>query len=282
MLFSDAHLHVNSLRGIGAEKVARRFKREGGWFMAIIALPPYHYGFTEPTIDSYKKALNVLIGDVHKVKNEGLKVAAFMGVHPAEIEHYYRQGLRGERAFRLLEEVLKLLETAFKEGLIQGIGEVGRPHYSTSPERAILAEVVMMRSLILAKDLGALVQLHLEQGGYATAYSIKLLVDVLKLDVSKVVIHHASLETAKWAEELGLLFTAPIKQFDEKYVSLKALKCMVESDFLDDPTRPGTSAYPWEIPRVISSYVSRGLLTEDYAYKILVDNVVKYFGVEPP
>lgn len=282
MLFSDAHLHANSVKGFGAERIAKKFKKEGGWFIALVALPPYYYDMIEPKIDSYKKVLEIVTKDSVKVKEIGLKVAVFMGLHPAEVEHYYRCGLKGERAFQLAEEVLKLLEIAIREGLIQGVGEVGRPHYSTSPERFVLAEAIMMRALTIAKDHDVPVQLHLEQGGFATAYTIKFLADRIGLKTERIMLHHVNLETALWADRFGLPLIAPIKQFNEEYVSQKISRCMLESDFLDDPRRPGVSAYPWDIPKIIMDHISKGLITEEEAYKIMVDNIAKYFGVEPP
>lgn len=282
MLFSDAHLHVNSIRGLGVEKIARKFKEEGGWFIALVALPPYHYGIAELKPDSYKKVLELLTKDASKAREEGLKVATFMGIHPAEIEYYYKQGLKGESAFKLAKEALKVIEQGIRDGLIDGIGEVGRPHYSTSPERAVLAEAVMMDALALARDLGVPIQLHLEQGGFATAYTVRILVDKFNLNPDKVLIHHANTETAIWASMFSLPFTAPIKQFDERYALLKLPYCMIESDFIDDPARPGVSAYPWDIPRVLREHLSKGVLNEEYVYRIMVDNVAKYFGVQPP
>ncbi|MEM4596124.1 MAG: TatD family hydrolase [Desulfurococcaceae archaeon] len=282
LLFSDAHLHVNPVKGFGTEKIAKKFKKEGGWFMAIVALPPYYYNLVEPSADSYRRVLEIVTRDSLRAKEAGLRVSVFMGLHPAEVDHYYRHNIKGERAFQLAEEVFRILEAAIKEGLIQGIGEVGRPHYSTSPEKFVLAEAIMMRALTIAKDHDIPVQLHLEQGGFATAYTVKFLVEKIGLRSEKIMLHHANLETSLWASRFNLASIAPVKQFDEKYASHRIPRCMLESDFLDDPQRPGVSAYPWEIPRTIKDHMAKGFMTEEEAFKIMVDNVTRYFGVEPP
>lgn len=282
MLYSDAHLHVNPVKGLGAEKIAKKFKSENGWFIAIVGLPPYHYGFSEPAPDSYRKVLELVNREASRVREQGLEVVRFMGIHPAEVDNYYKLGLRGARLYSLVEEVLKLLEEALKNGVINGIGEVGRPHYTTSSERLLFSEIIMVRALTLARDYGVPVQLHLEQAGFVTAHSIKVLAELSKINLSKVILHHVNLETATWAEELNIPFTAPIKQFNEKYASQPWRHCMVESDFIDDPSRPGVSAYPWEIPSVIENHLRNGVLSEEQAYRILVDNIVKYLNVKPP
>jgi len=282
VLYSDAHLHVNPLKGLGAEKIAKKFRSRGGWFIAIVGLPPYHYGFVEPSVESYRKVLDLVSKEAAKAEERGLEVSRFVGVHPAEIDNYYRQGLKPEKLLPLLEGVFKLFEDALKNGLVDGIGEVGRQHYGTSPERLVFSEMVMVRALVLVRDYGVPVQLHLEQGGFATAYSVKTLANLVKADLGKVVMHHVNLETARWAEELDIPFTAPIKQFNEEYAKRRWRYCMLESDFLDDPSKPGASAYPWEIPDVIESLIKHGLLSEEQAYKMLLDNVIKYFNAKPP
>ncbi|MEM0001929.1 MAG: TatD family hydrolase [Desulfurococcaceae archaeon] len=282
MLYSDVHLHVNPVRGLGAEKVARKFKSKGGWFISIISLPPYHYGFTDISVESYRKSLDLITREAMKAKTYGLEVVKFLGFHPAEIDNYYKLGVRSDKLLKLVDEVFELMESALRDNLIDGIGEVGRQHYGTSPERFVFSESVMIRALMLARDYNVPIQLHLEQGGLATAYSIKLLAGTLGISTEKTIIHHANLETAIWSDSYGVVFTAPIRYFDERYASNKWRYCMIESDYIDDPSRPGASAYPWEIPDTINKFIEKNVLTEEQAYKILVDNVVKTFGVNPP
>jgi len=284
VLFSDVHLHINPVKGLGAEKIARKFKKEGGWFMAIIALPPHYYGFEGLAINSYMRVAELLTREASRAREVGLEVARFMGIHPAEVDEYYRRGVRGEKLYFFLSNVLKLVENYLKNGLLDGIGEIGRQHYTTSPERLVFSEIIMREALILARDLGVPVQLHLEQGGFTTALSIKTLVETLGLSSRQVILHHVNSETSFWASNYKLPFTAPVKYFNEDYLKSSSVVeyCMLESDFLDDPRRPGVSAYPWDIPVVIRELVTRRVISEELAYRILVDNVVKYLDVKPP
>jgi len=282
MLYSDAHLHVNPVKGFGAGKIAKKFKSIGGWFISIVSLPPYHYGFTEPSIESYRRVLEILQREASKAREQGLEVAVFMGLHPAEVDYYYKQGVKPDKLAGLVDQVLKLIEDSIKTGVINGIGEVGRQHYGTSPERFVFAETIMVKTLILARDYDVPVQLHTEQGGFATAYSISQFASLVKTPLSRIILHHANLETARWTEYFGIPFTAPVRHFDEKYASHKWINCMIESDFIDDPERPGVSAYPWEIPTVLNKLVEKGVVTEEQVYKIMVDNVARLFRVKPP
>jgi len=282
VLFSDTHLHVNPVRGLGAEKIAKKFKREGGWFMAIVALPPYYYGFEEMTVESYMRVVELISREAIKARELGLEVARFMGIHPAEIDEYYKRGVRGEKLYSILSRVLKLVENAVRNGLIDGIGEVGRQHYTTSPERFVFSETLMREAMILARDLRVPLQLHLEQGGFITVLSVKTLIDSLGVSSRQIILHHTNTETSSWASNYKLPFTAPVKYFDKEYLKSGVEYCMIESDFLDDPRRPGVSAYPWDIPVIVRNLLVKSVMNEEQAYRILVDNVVKYMNVKPP
>ncbi|MEM4717627.1 MAG: TatD family hydrolase [Desulfurococcaceae archaeon] len=282
MFYSDAHLHVNPVSGLGAEKIAKKFRNKDGWFISIIALPPHHYGYTEPSVESYRKTIELLNREAIRAREQGLQVSRFIGIHPAEIDYYYKYGISADKLMKLIDEVLKLFEQSVINNLVDGIGEVGRQHYGTSNERLVFSEIVMVKAMNLARDHGIPIQLHLEQGGFATVYSIKLISGLLGIHSDKVIIHHSNIETAYWAEYYEHPFTAPVRYFNEKYASIKWRRCMIESDFIDDPQRPGVSAYPWEIPEVLGNLVEKGVINEEQAYKIQVDNIVKYFGVSYP
>jgi len=281
MIFSDAHLHTNPVKGLGARRVAEKFRREGGWFIALVALPPYHYGIEELSEDSYRKVLEILNKEANTAREHGLKVARLMGFHPAEVDEYYRRGIKGSRLYEFATRVLKLIEDALRNGLLDGIGEVGRQHYGTSVERIVLSEMVMTDALQLSRDYDVVVHLHLEQGGWITAHSINRLIRQLGLKPGKIILHHSNMETAITADELGLAYTIPVKSFDNRLASMKLRNALIESDFIDDPRRPGVAAYPWEIPKVVKSHLDAGIIGEEYAYRIMVDNISRYYNISP-
>lgn len=66
MKYADAHCHSNPIEGLGAREIAKRFKKHGGWFIALVSLPPYHYGYTEPSIESYRKMIELLLSEAKK------------------------------------------------------------------------------------------------------------------------------------------------------------------------------------------------------------------------
>ena len=54
-------------------------------------------------------------------------------------------------------------------------------------------------------------------------------------------------------------------------------RVLVESDFIDDPRRPGVSSYPWDIPLRINELINEGVIEESYVEKIMTDYVRKAY-----
>jgi TatD-related deoxyribonuclease len=285
LLYADSHLHTNPLHGYGAGRIARKFKKEGGWFIALVSLPPYHYGFSEVSVDSYRKTLDLLVREAESARSEGLTVIALAGFHPSEVDEYLKRGLSKKEVYELSAKVFNLINDYMKKGLIHGIGEVGRQHYGTSPERLVLSETIMIEALELACQHHALVHLHLEQGGWVTAFNIAKILDKIPCKSSRVVLHHVNYETGLWSSMLGLPATLPVKTSLEKILSTPGIRLdgfLVESDFIDDPKRPGVSAYPWEIPKFFNEKLERKEVSEETVLKLNVENVSKIYEVAPP
>jgi len=283
ILYSDAHCHTNPVYGLGAGEISRLFKKHNGWFIALVSLPPYYYGYDDFSLDSYRKVIELMIREKKIVLENGLRTALFIGFHPAEVDYYVKKGFSLEHIVNFADELFNLITKYHEEGFIEGIGEVGRQHYSTSPERIVASEIIMIKALNYAKDHDMMVHLHLEQGGYVTAFSINSLVKMMSLDKRRVILHHVNYETGGYGEKLGYWYTIPAKESElRRALSEDRRFSLVESDYIDDPKRPGVSSYPWDICLRINKLLEINDLDEEVVYRVMVDHVVEAYGVEPP
>ncbi|NPA85720.1 MAG: hydrolase TatD [Crenarchaeota archaeon] len=277
---ADAHTHSNPVKGLGMEKIAPKFKEAGGWFLAVVGLSPWHYGM-EGTLENYERALKVVLAEAERAREAGLKASALFGFHPADVDKLLGSMSPEEVLSRGLE-VLKIVEKYLAKGDLDGVGEVGRQHYKTTPVAVVISEMIMNRALEVARDYGAVVHLHLEQGGRITALDIKDRINRTNANKEKVVVHHARGKSLEAAVEEGLVATVPgVKGSLERAVKLEPLY-MIESDHIDDPKRPGVVVYPWEMARVQRELLEEGLVDEDYLWKINVENIKRTYGVEGP
>ncbi|MEZ0393734.1 MAG: TatD family hydrolase [Desulfurococcaceae archaeon] len=279
-MVADAHLHTNPVVGRGARAIAKKFKSEGGWFAALVSLPPQHYGLAGGTLDDYRKVVELMVREAREAREQGLEVAVLAGFHPSEVDRYARMGMRADEVYRLAVEVLEMIAGYAREGLVQGIGEVGRQHYGTSPERLTVAELVTARALELARDHGLLVHLHMEQAGWATASWAATMARLAGTPQRLVAVHHAYAETAKWCNSLGLFHSIPVKLDLGKAVPRPPSRSMIESDYIDG--EQSSNPPPWEIGRRLEELVREGGIGEEDAMKLAVDNVAKFYGVRPP
>ena len=277
---ADAHTHTNPVKGLGMSKIAPKFKEAGGWFIALVGLSPWHYGL-EPTLEGYEKTLNLMIKEAEVAKEAGLKVKTLFGFHPADVDKLMGS-MEPEKVLEFGLKVLSIVEKYLKAGKIDGVGEVGRQHYKTTPVAVVIAQLIMDRALELSRDYDAVVHLHLEQGGRITALDVKRRIERVGAKVERVVVHHARGKSLAAAVEEGLVATVPgVRGSLERAITLEP-KYMVESDHIDDPKRPGVVVYPWDMAKNQLELLREGLVDEDYLWKINVDNVCKTFGVERP
>lgn len=289
LLFSDAHTHTNPVRGLGAIKIAERFKKEGGWFMALVSLSPWSYALNFEGFKSYKDVIEILLRECKSAEEVGLKIACFSGFHPSDIDTLIdKYKMDPIDVLKLGLKVIDYVADLCKNGVLDGIGEVGRQHYKTLPERVVISEFILRKALEYAKDYGCKVHMHLENEGFITIELIvEELIEIGISDVSKIsnklLFHHFKPSMTKEASRKGFPSTLPglLKVLEFAFKELKP-EYMIESDHIDDPARPGSVVYPWEMIRSEKILLKKGIVTEEYLYKINVDNVVNFYNVSAP
>lgn len=281
-MIADGHAHVTP-HGMGGEILGKKFRESGGWFIALVSLPPHHYGF-ENNLEGIRKSFHAHINECRKVRESGLEVACIAGLHPALIDNMLKS-VGPSKTDKVLDIAYAAIEDLRKlrtEGLIDGFGEFGRPHYRTLPESVIVNDLLMHRVFEVVKDYGGVIHLHLEQGGAATVWSVDAMAKCVGIEKTRILFHHASIGVALEAQKVGYYSTIMGK---EKVLSRAAevgLEYFIpESDYIDDPKRPGVVMYPWEIAGEVKKLRNSSMI-ERLLNKVMIDNVVRLYGVAPP
>ncbi|GBF09555.1 conserved hypothetical protein [Aeropyrum pernix] len=287
ILVADAHMHTNPTRGLGAREVARRFRREGGWFAALLTLTTWSYGLAPTGVEAYRRMYEIHLRECRAAREEGLRVACFAGIHPAEIDRMidkYRQP--PEKALETALGAVEVLRRLCREGAIDGVGEVGRQHYRTSPLRVAIAEVVMEEAAAAALEEGCLLQLHLENEGPATVETVDRILRRAGATGARrgmVIFHHATLRVAREAVARGYNATIPgVPKLLEHATANEPPDYMVESDYLDDPARPGAVVEPWKMAQKLREIASRTPETREWVRRTNIDLIKKVFQASPP
>ena len=281
---ADAHAHASPL-GLGAFRISKKFGEHGGWFIALVSLPPQHYGLPQ-TLEGAIKAIELHVRQCDEARRAGVKVACIAGIHPAFIDHLIKRsgGSASNVVSFVRENVIELLARMIDEGKLQGVGEFGRPHYKSIPESFAANDALLLTALEIIRDHGGVLHLHLEQGGQITVESVETMVNSIGIRNTKsVILHHSSTGMALHACKKGL--SATIVGRSEPLAQAKRLGALcvgAESDYIDDPKRPGVVMYPWEIAEAVNQLLSSDAGLQEFLYKVMVDNISNVYGVEPP
>jgi len=272
MIITDDHMHLyNHLR----LKALEQFKNAGGTHVFLVSLLSKHYNVNPTKGEDFKKIFDAHISLVQKA-NKIVRAYAVLAVHPAEITIIgSRLGYR--RAAEIMKEALELAGRYVEEGKAVAI-KSGRPHYRVPKDVWELSNEVMMYAFEIAKDVGCAVQIHTEPFTPEGIREIAEMADKAGIKREKVV-KHFSPPKIKEFEEVGI-FPSVICLND---YALQAARLgdrfMLETDYIDDRSRPGAVLGPKTVPRKVKELLRHGF-NEDFIYKICVENVERVYGVE--
>ena len=241
----DDHLHLDPANGRGIEAV-EEFARAGGTHLLVVNKPSWTLGVEvsesadfraafEATLDAVADANSVLDGRAWPV----------FGVHPGLISKLVDdRGHEPETARALMEAGLAVAAEYVADGRALAL-KSGRPHYDVSEGVWEASNGVLRRALALGAEQDCAVQLHTEASE----------------DLSEV---------AAWAEERGLSAERVVKHYaggrvagptpsvmSEKdrleeaaeRATESEVPFLMETDFIDDPNRPGAVLGPKTVPR---------------------------------
>jgi len=272
MIITDDHMHLYNYLKL---KALEQFKNAGGTHVFLVSLLSKHYNVKPTKGEDFKKIFDAHISLVNKA-NKIVRAFAVLAVHPAEITIIGgRLGYR--RAAEIMKEALELAGKYVEDGKAVAI-KSGRPHYKVPKEVWDLSNEVMMHAFEVAKDVGCAVQLHTESYTLEGIKEIAEMADKVGLKREKVV-KHFSPPKIKEFEEVGI-FPSVICLNDYALEAAKqGDRFMLETDYIDDKSRPGAVLGPKTVPRKVKELLKRGF-DEDFIYKICVENVEKVYGVE--
>jgi TatD-related deoxyribonuclease len=265
----DNHLHLDPVNGRGVD-AAEDFANRGGTHLLVLNKPSWHLvgdvddeaGFRETfeiTVDVTERASDVLAGRAWPV----------LGVHPALISQLVDRGYSAEEARDLMQTGLDVAAEFVSNGPALAI-KSGRPHYDVDEDVWNASNEVMKYAFELGSEVGCAVQLHTEGGEDFT-------------------------EITEWAEEKGLPPEQVVKHFSEggvrgpipSVISHKEeletacerdVPFMMETDFIDDPDRPGAVLGPKTVPKRVEWLVEEGY--EDAMQRAHVDTPARVYGID--
>ncbi|MDD3248005.1 MAG: TatD family hydrolase [Methanosarcina sp.] len=241
---TDNHMHIDP-RARGLEAV-KEFQRSGGTHIILVTKPTWSLGITVRKPEDYLAVFDETVEIASKIREIGVGAFPVLGVHPAEISKL-AEYMELSEATETMKKGLEIAAGYVERGLAVGI-KSGRPHYPVSAEIWAASNEIMEHAFSLGKEQDCAVQLHTESVGEPELQDIAERAKKTGIKMYRVVKHYSP-PLVKTCEELGI-FPGVISVKGAIEQALKeGTRFMMETDYIDDPDRPGAVLGPKTIPR---------------------------------
>jgi TatD-related deoxyribonuclease len=266
----DDHLHLDPDAGRGLEAV-RDFRRLGGTHLLVVNKPSWHLDVEVETGEDFRAVFDRTL-DIVADADDLLPGRAWpvLGVHPGLISRLVdERGVSPDDARDLMCAGLDAAADYVEEGRALAL-KSGRPHYDVSDAVWDASNAVLRHALGLGADLDCAVQLHTEASENLT-------------------------EVASWAENRGLPAHRVVKHYAGPTLAgpTPSVMCrkewlrevcgtdtpfLMETDFVDDPDRPGAVMGPKTVPRRVRWLLEEGY--EDAMRRAHVETPARVYGID--
>ena len=251
----DNHFHLN--RNGRFLSAAEDFKKSGGTGLILVHCP----NFKSPPITplQHREAYSDTILMAEQVRKDlDLNVRVILGPHPAAFAHQFESWLAefgekgSQKAIENYNDSIDIAVDFCNEGKAVGIGEVGRPHWKASDEVVELSNLLLEQTMELSRKEKIPLQLHMEENGSKTYSDLEKMADRVGLNPKYLVRHFAPADVS--VSMVGRITPSvnlgkdSIQKLIETYDSSHH-GFMLETDYMDDPRRPGAVLGPKTVPK---------------------------------
>lgn len=263
---TDDHIHIDPRNGRGME-AAKDFMRSGGTHIFLVSKPSWSLSVYPCCGADYAAVFDETIAVARMIETTGVVVFPVLGVHPAEISRLAERMPLSEAA-GVMKAGIDCASGYVMEGKAVAL-KSGRPHYEVSPEVQAASNDVLAHALECAAVCRCALQVHAESGPCA---DIAGMASHAGVPVERVVKHYGSPDTPLHPSLIAKHEAIPQLAREHRVFTM-------ESDFMDENTRPGAVIGPKSVPRYTNQLLARGLITEDDCFRIHAETVGRVYGV---
>ena len=167
-----------------------------------------------------------------------------------------------------------------QEGQAHAIGEVGRPHWDVSDEVWDLSNLLLEETMTLAAREGIPLQLHVEGELESTYRDLSVMASRANLPTHRLIRHYSPPQIDESITR-GLTSSVLVGKgaLDPLLASYENNKTgfMLETDYMDDPRRPGAVLGPKTVPKRTQQLIEAGM-DEEMLWKCHVDVPNSLYG----
>ncbi len=262
----DNHIHMSpSGRNVDALK---EYESLGGTGLTLVTLPYKEVQISRG--EDFARSFEITYSLAAKAREAtNLEINIAVGPYPVLIiplaEAY---GL--DKAEEMLVKGMEDAARDVAEGKAVALGEIGRPHFPVSQEIWDASNRVLLRGMELAKENDCPVIIHCESEE-DTDRSLAELADRAGLDRG-LVVKHSSPPLVTDEETYGVMPSIPASKTNVKAAIGKGTdRFMIETDYIDDPEKPGAIMSVTTVPKKVSAWLANGQVPVESIHRICGD-----------
>ncbi|MCL2032212.1 MAG: TatD family hydrolase [Methanomassiliicoccaceae archaeon] len=263
----DNHIHMDpSGRNVDAVK---EFEAAGGTGLTLVTLPYKQVQITKG--EDFERSYGITLSLAEKAREAAdLEINIAVGPYPVLIlplsEHY---GI--EKAEEIMMKGMEIAAKIVGEGKACAIGEIGRPHFDVMADIWDVSNRILSRGMEYAKELDCPVIIHSESGTTDTNRSLSEMARSVGLDPG-LVVKHSSPPFVTEEETFGVMPSIPAsKKNISEALGKRSTRLMLETDYIDDPERPGMMMPVTTVPNKVRTLLANGRLEPEDISRICGD-----------
>lgn len=263
---TDDHIHIDPINGRGIE-AAKDFFRAGGTHIFLVSKPSWSHSVNPSKGSDFSPVFDETLRVASLIEELGIVVYPVLGIHPAEISRLSERMPLPE-AIEVMKTGIDCAAEYVKKGKAVAL-KSGRPHYEVSPEVWIGSNEILHHALNCAAECGCALQIHAESG---PCTDVGEMARNAGFPVERVVKHYGSPDTPLHPSLIAKHEAIPRLSRERRTFTM-------ESDFMDENSRPGAVIGPKSVPRYTYQLLRNGLITEEDCFRIHAETVGRVYGV---
>jgi len=273
LIIFDNHLHLRrDGRFIDA---VQDFKKAGGTHFVLCQYPMPNIVIKKK---SYLDAYNITLDMAKEIRSK-VDVEVFVTVGPYPVDYlFFKERFDRVVAIDLMKKGMDEAASLCQEKKCIGIGEIGRPHFPVDEQTIADSNEILLYGMQKAKEVKVPVILHTERATPENFREFASMGKKVGLESNKIVKHYSPpliLEN----ENFGLMPSVLASKKNIVAAAKKGSRFMLETDYIDDPRRPGAVLGPKTVPKRTISLLNSGILSEEQVFKIHKENPEKTYNI---
>lgn len=273
MIIFENHLHLR--RDGRYLEAVKDFIRAGGTHFVLCQYPDVKRVIHEKTYANvYQETIEMAI-EIQKENN----VTVFTTVGPYPVDYIHLKDAFGRNeAMDIMKRGMDIAAEFCHDGKSIGIGEIGRPHFPVDEDIFVESNMILEYGMKQAKRVGAPVILHTETTTPTQCKELMQMGKKVGINPDKIV-KHFSPPLVRKEENFGLMPSVLASKKNIHEAISKGTRFLMETDYIDDPNRPGAVLGPKTVPRRTIELLEKGLVSEEDIAIIHKVNPEKTYGL---